>query len=226
MVPSGNVLDFSSKVLATAWQIQRSLAGRVELADLYQAGWIGLLSAWEKFDPARSVPFATYAAFRIRGAILDSLRQQDCLSRSTRRRWRSIQAAAQRLSQAKGGTPSDQEVAEASGESLENVGWLRRFGRRAADFMQLQDQSLAPAEQAVYRGELRRLVERAHLRRQEASVLQLHYWDDLTLKRVGSLMGISESRASQIHTAALARLRKVMGAGPAGVRERRYALTA
>lgn len=226
MMASGNVLDFSSKVLATAWKIKRTLAVPVELADLYQAGWLGLLKAWQKFDPARRVPFATYATFRIRGAMLDSLRQQDYLSRNARRRRRRIDRAEQRLSQATGSRPSDQEVAQACGETLETVGWLRPIGHRPADFAALSDSSLAPAEHLVYLGEVERLVARAHLPGQQALLLQLHYWNELPLKSVGRMLGVSESRASQIHSAAIQRLRGVIKAAPPPDRRARVLGTA
>ncbi|HYL38413.1 MAG TPA: sigma-70 family RNA polymerase sigma factor [Bryobacteraceae bacterium] len=210
MVATGNVMDFNCQVLAAAWKIKRSLAEQVELADLYQAGWLGLLNAWEKFDPARSVPFATYASFRIRGAILDSLRQQDYLSRNTRRRWRCIQAAAQRLTQATGGAPTDQQVAEACGESEKNVSQLRHVQQPSSDVVSLADQRVEAPERALYRAELMQLARSAHLGRQQARVLNLRYWNDLTLKKIGLLLGVSEGRVSQIHTAAIRQLRKTL----------------
>jgi len=208
MRESGAILDFSGQVRSIACEVKRSLALRVDLRDLYQAGWLGLIKAWERFDPSKRVPFSGYARFRIRGAILDSLREDDYFSRNARRRWRRMEAAAQRISQARGATAADSEIAEACGESIQTVARLRYTQHFPADAVRLLDRRAEAPEQAIYRAEMMRRIRGAGLPSRSLRVLELRYFDDLSLKRIGSLMGVSEGRVCQIQMAALQTLRE------------------
>lgn len=201
------MLDFNNLVVSVAAELRRSLSVQAELSDLYQAGWLGLLDARKKFDPARHVRFGTYARFRIRGAILDSLRAQDYLSRELRRQWNRVEAKVKQLSQEHGRCPSDQEVAEASGAPLENVFRLRNLVHVSTEHIPLRDHRIEPVEKTVYRSELMQLVRNARLSERQARVLRLLYWNGLPMRMIGAILGVSVSRVSQIHAAALHRLR-------------------
>ncbi|HYL38414.1 MAG TPA: sigma-70 family RNA polymerase sigma factor [Bryobacteraceae bacterium] len=210
---AGSVMDFRYQVLAMAWKIKRSLAVEVDLGDLYQAGWIGLLDAWQKFDSPSGVRFAAYARFRIRGAILDSLRQEDCF-RQFSPRSRRMQAA-QGLSLATSGTPSEQKVETASGEVEENVRCWHPARHLSIGLARLLDQSAEPFEQAMYRAELRGVIRSAGLNARQVRVLDLHYWNDFPLNSIGRILGVTGTRAGQIHAAALQKIKKVLTAGEA-----------
>jgi RNA polymerase sigma factor for flagellar operon FliA len=212
-------------VKRVALQFRGRLPAHVELDDLISDGTVGLIDAVRKFDPARGVTIESYARYRIRGAILDSLRDQDHASRDMRRRIKKIESTCQALERRLGRPAEDTELARAMGLSLEQwygrVAELRRLGfegtgsRIPQEFSKRVNEEDLPAAQddnpftLCYRREQRDLLSRALgcLKDRERSIITLYYKEAWTMKQIGSRLGIDESRVSQLHSSALARLR-------------------
>ena len=223
------------KLLEEYLPLVRNVAGRmamgfpksVELSDLINTGVIGLIEALSNFDPARGVKFETYAVPRIRGAILDELRSLDWVPRSTRAKSREIEKATSKLQNQLGRRPSDRELAKSlklsSGElfsalddvssttvlSLDELIYKEEDNRQVPRVETLQDLSrenvLGDLEKEELKGYLIQAI--SHLSEQERLVVALYYYEELTLKEIGEVMQISESRVSQIHTKAVLKLR-------------------
>ncbi len=218
------VLKLLPLVRRVALQLRGHLPAHVELDDLVSEGSIGLIDAVRKFDPARGVTIETYARYRIRGAILDSLRDQDHASRDMRRRIKKIESACQDLESELGRPAGDGEMAEAMGLSLagwyERVAELRRLGfdgpgtRMSQQINKRVKEEDLPARRdgdsfaLCYRREQRDLLSCALgcLTERERSIITFYYKDALTMKQIGNRLGIDESRVSQLHSGAIARL--------------------
>jgi RNA polymerase sigma factor for flagellar operon FliA len=206
-----------------ARRIQLGAGNSVELSDLVSAGTIGLLHAIDSFDTTRNIAFSTYAMPRIRGAILDDLRRADPASRSVRRHQREIRRAEDALSNAFSRTPKHGEVAAELGVDAETL-W--RWKGAAADVIQvaLEDAEpmhrsapapAAPCEDVQANIEREQRVARLReellsLTERERTVLALYYVEELKLREIADLLGLTESRISQIRTSALADLRERM----------------
>ncbi len=207
-----------------ARRIHDRLPSHVQFDDLVHAGIIGLIDAVDKFDPGKNVQLKSYARFRIRGAILDSLRQLDWSPRNLRRQARRIEEAHRELAALLGHAPSEPELATHLGLDLEE--FQRLLGElRGLDLGSLHGQSddssgeeqmsgvaIRPDEDpfnVTLRSEMRAMLSQAidELEEKERQVLALYYLEELTMKEVGMIMSIGESRVSQIHTAALIQLR-------------------
>jgi RNA polymerase sigma factor FliA len=207
-----------------ARRIHDRLPSHVPFDDLVHAGILGLIDAVDKFDPQKNVQLKSYARFRIRGAILDSLRQMDWSPRNLRRQARRIEEANRDLAFELGRVPSEPELAQHLGLTLEAFQHL--LGElRGLDLGSLQSQSedggtednfsLAATRveedpfHLALRAEMRSILAAAidELGEKERQVLGLYYLEELTMKEVGMILDIGESRVSQIHTAALVRLR-------------------
>jgi RNA polymerase sigma factor for flagellar operon FliA len=215
------LLEHLPQVNYIARRIHDRLPAHIPLADLVQAGVVGLIDAMAKYDPSRSVQFQSYAAFRIRGAILDSLRELDWGPRELRRKGRQLQEVTARLESELGRAPAESEVAAALGLQLDDFhGVLTQL--RGLDLTQLpveadDDTQIAdiPGDcfESPYthceRLEIKRVLTTAiaSLPEKEQQVLSLYYHEELTMKEVGAVLGIGESRVSQIHSMALVRLR-------------------
>jgi len=199
----------------------------VEVGDLINTGVIGLIEAFSNFDPSRGVKFETYAVPRIRGAILDELRSLDWVPRSTRARAREIEKALVRLEGKLGRLPNDTELA---GELHYDLAELHKAldDSNATVLLSLDemiyredDNRQVPRVETVFtesketvlndleKEELRAYLTIAisNLTEQEKLVIALYYYEELTLKEIGEVMSISESRVSQIHTKAVLKLR-------------------
>jgi RNA polymerase sigma factor for flagellar operon FliA len=219
------LIDQLRSVRHIARRIHDHLPQHVQLEDLVQAGVLGLLDAQRKFDPGKSVEFQSYAKFRIRGAILDSLRELDWSPRELRKQARAIEDAAQSLTAQLRRVPTQEEIAAALGIDLpefqELLGDLRRldigsFSIATTDESPEEDLSgqipAAPECNPVSqyeRAELKQTLLDAisELPAKEARVLSLYYFEELSMKEIGELLGVGESRISQIHSAAMNRLR-------------------
>jgi RNA polymerase sigma factor for flagellar operon FliA len=208
-----------------ARRIHERLPRHVPLEDLVHAGVLGLIDALNKFDPAKHVQFSSYAKFRIRGAILDSLRALDWSPRELRRKGRLVEEACNQLASRLGRAPSESEIAREMNLDLRELqsllaeldglelGSLRVESPRDGRDEDLSE-SLpgAPDENpfsACLRSETRQLLMAAiaELPEKERQVLSLYYYDELTMKEVGAVLGVGESRVSQIHSLAMVRLR-------------------
>ncbi len=216
------VLEHLPLVKAIAVNIRGSLPAHVDLDDLVHAGILGLLAAASRYNPNQQVSFPGYAKHRIKGAILDSLRQLDWASRDMRRRHKQVGAATRDLSTLLQRAPTDDEVAGRLGMEvarwrhvmvdLSNVG-LVSASTRAYDNQDLPapDFPEKPEHQPdsiCARNELRRLLGEAVkiLSERSQKLLMLYYTNEMTMKQIGNLFGINESRVSQIHKSALAKM--------------------
>lgn len=207
-------------------RIGNILPTHVKLEDLYSSGVTGLVKAVEKFDPAKNSKFESYALLLIKGAIIDELRELDWIPRSVHQKASQIASAQEILQQKLGREPSDAELAHHLNISEEELCDLL-FKIRPAILIPLNgdaynlDEDHAPIAERIAdtkaetsytvadRNECALLIEKAirELNEQEQKVLILYYYEELMLREIGKIMGISESRVSQIHTKALLRLR-------------------
>jgi len=215
-----------SLVHHVARKLARHLADDADLDELVSAGTMGLMGAAEAFDAGRGLAFSTFAVPRIRGAILDELRKQDHAPRSVRRKTRDMAQAREQLMRSLGREPSSAEIADALGVDRQTLyRWTADV--EAAVHVPLDGHSRATQDERPTRAELlgdevelvddrlAREDELAALRDamlelddQERTVLALYYFEDLRSREIGALLGVSESRVSQVRNRALARLRE------------------
>ena len=208
-----------------ARRVHERLPRHVPFEDLVHAGVIGLIDALNKFDLSKHVQFRSYAKFRIRGAILDSLRELDWSPRELRRKGRLVDAVYCDLSGKLGRAPNETEIAQEMGINLGELqsllaeldglelGSLRIESPRDGKEENLTDHVPSKPEDTPYfqclRSEMKHLLAEAisELPKKEQRVLALYYYEELTMKEVGAALGIGESRVSQIHSLAMVRLR-------------------
>jgi len=219
------ILKFSSFVKYVAGRMAINLPSNVEYDDLVSYGIFGLLDAIEKFDPERNVKFKTYAKTRIRGAILDELRVLDWTPRSIRQKSKQLEKALLDLEAQLGREPSDDEIAAQLQISVKELHRLYDDTKQSLmmsldegdpegegnvsrkDF--LEDVHLITPEKNAERNELKRILaeEITKLSERERLVIVLYYFEQLTSKEIGKILGVSDSRISQLHTKAVLRLR-------------------
>src|SRR5277367_1256151 len=207
-----------------ARRIHERLPQHVELDDLVSAGIVGLIDAFSKFDRTKQVLFKSYAQFRIRGAILDSLRTLDWSPRELRRKGRAIEQAIQTLTAQFGRTPSDIEIAQQLHIDLAayqqllgelkglEIGTLHSERSEDSGEEELVYLPNRPEDDPLFRylqSEMReRLIEAiGDLPERERLVMTLYYYEETTMKEIGLILGVVESRISQIHASAVLHLR-------------------
>ena len=211
-----------------AERIKSKLPNTVRLEDLMSAGVFGLLDAIDKYDLERDVKFETYCATRVRGAILDELRKLDWVPRLVRSNAHQMEEASRDVQQKLGRLPTDAELAECMGLSMEDFDNLANSASAAAmvpfstnfyedgearseqgtDLM-ADERSLDPAK-LLQKAELKDVITR-ELSERERLVIMLYYFDELTLKEIGEVLDLSESRVCQIHSRVLLRLKGILG---------------
>lgn len=206
------IVHYSPLVKFVAGRLGAGLPDSVDVGDLVGSGVFGLMDAIDRFEPARGVKFETFAVPRIRGAILDGLRSLDWVPRSVRARSRAVQDAMARLEVRLARSPTDDELADELGVDPEELQrWLANIavatigpldhvvvmGGDPGPHVVIEDAELRD----TMRHEVRRLPER------ERTVLALYYDEGLTLSEIGDILGVTESRVSQIHTKAVLQLR-------------------
>src|SRR5438067_4319379 len=211
-----------------AHRVAIRLPANVEIRDLINAGVLGLLDAIEKFEPERNVKFKTYAEVRIRGAILDSLRNLDWAPRSLRKKSKDLEKTYSDLGQKLGRPATDEEVSEAMGEKIDDFHALvdQLHGLTVGSFENISDSEDSENYINYYpddgsndpyakfeTSELTTLLAEAieELPEKERLVLSLYYYEEFTMKEIGALLGVNESRVSQLHTKATLRLRGKLG---------------
>jgi RNA polymerase sigma factor FliA len=219
------VLDHLSLVKAIAIRVHENLPVHVDLDDLIHAGVMGLFDAVTKYDGTKNVVFHSYAKHRIKGAILDSLRQLDWASRDLRRRQRQVETTTRDLASRLGRTPNDTEVASQLGVGLERwhrmqlemrmVGLVSTSPNPDQDRERTQEFAATPEYQPdrmCERSQLRHTLARAigTLPERYQKVVFLYYTNDLTMKEIGDVLGVNESRVSQIHKIALQKMAGVL----------------
>ncbi len=210
-----------------ARRIHERLPSHVELDELIGAGVLGLMDAYKKFDPEKKVKFRSYAQFRVRGAILDSLRTLDWSPRDLRRKAREIETAIQLLTGRVGRSPSEVEIAAELKMTLVDyqhvLGDLKSLEVGTLNVERSEDsgeEELAyipnrteddPLFQCL-RGEMHARLKDAieNLPERERMVMNLYYFEELTMKEIGNVLGVVESRISQVHASAVLHLRAAL----------------
>lgn len=218
------LLEHLPTVRYIARRIHERLPQQVELDDLVSAGVVGLIDAFSKFDHTKRVQFKSYAQFRIRGSILDSLRTLDWSPRELRRKGRAVEDAVRSVMQRLGRLPTEQEIADEMQLTLggyqQLLGELKGLEIGSLHMERKEDsgdEELAyipgsPDEDPLFRclkGEMKQRLADAivDLPEKERMVLTLYYYEELTMKEIGLTLGVVESRVSQIHISAVVRLR-------------------
>jgi RNA polymerase sigma factor for flagellar operon FliA len=230
--------EIRDQLLNQYLQLVKNVAGRmaagfpksVELNDLINTGVIGLIEAFNNFDPGRGVKFETFAVPRIRGAILDELRALDWVPRSTRAKARSMDKALMKLENELGRGPSENELASRMDISRDELFSARKDvsvttllsldelicreddNRQVPRIETIENTTTVDVLVDMEKSELKTYLLHAisGLTEQERLVVSLYYYEELTLKEIGDIMLISESRVSQIHTRAVTRLRSMI----------------
>lgn len=218
------ILRLLPLVRRVAFELRERLPQHIDVDDLAGAGVLGLLEAVKRFDTRRHTKIETYARYRIRGAILDSLRDLDPASRDLRRKSKNAESVYRSLQSRLGRAVEDEELASAMGMSLENwyesaremqilgLEWMRpqQFPEPSpTDEVNLPDENCESSFDQCYRREQKELIARAAnmLPERERDVIALYYRGEKTMGEIGRIMEIDESRVSQIHSAAISRLR-------------------
>lgn len=224
------IVKYASFVKYVAGRMAINLPSNVEYEDLVSYGVFGLIDAIEKYDLDKKVKFKTYAKTRIRGAILDELRVLDWTPRSIRQKSKNLERAYIELEQTLGRDPTDQEVCEHLKIGLKEFHKLCDEAKQSLmisldegdpegdgnvtrlDFLEDEDQRHTP-ERNAQREELKRILaeELTTLSERERLVITLYYFEQLTSKEIGRILGVSDSRISQLHTKAILRLRGKLG---------------
>jgi RNA polymerase sigma factor FliA len=216
------VLEHLSLVKAIAIRVHENLPVHVDLDDLIHAGVLGLFDAATKYDPEKKVVFQSYAKHRIKGAILDSLRQLDWASRDLRKRQKQLEAVTRDLTAQLGRAPTEMEIAENLGVPLDR--WRRmaleltNLGLVSVSSLRPDPDNNAPVEfpaapdsqpdRICARQELRSALAGAmkDLPKRYQRVVFLYYTNEMTMKEIGEVLGVNESRVSQIHKVALEKM--------------------
>jgi RNA polymerase sigma factor for flagellar operon FliA len=222
------ILAYSPLVKYVAGRMSCGLPGHIDEGDLVSYGLLGLIGALERFDLSRNIKFETYAVSRIKGAIIDELRALDWVPRSVRSWARKVEAAVTQLENELSRVPSDEETAERLGIGVDeyqdvlnqiscaSVVALDEFwdssgqGQDKVNLIDTIEDTDAPDPSRAYRVRVIRETLAAAIDRlpeRERIVIGLYYYEGLTLKEIGEVLGVTESRVSQLHTKAVLRLR-------------------
>ena len=221
------IKEYAPMVKYVANRIALRLPPHVEVDDLISVGVLGLIDAIDKYDSTRGAKFKTYAEFRVRGAILDELRSMDWVPRSVRQKASSMDGVVQKLQNKLGRRPEDDEVAEEMGVSLdelfttlnetksmpilslEDLGIAKESGEQQSLLDCLAGKNDADPQTYLRLVELKEIIAKAidTLPEKERLMISLYYYEELTMKEIGGVLGVTESRVSQIHSKAVFRLR-------------------
>jgi RNA polymerase sigma factor for flagellar operon FliA len=223
----GALLEHLPVVRFLARRIHERLPQHVDIEDLVSAGVVGLMDAFTKFDPEKKVQFRSYAQFRIRGAILDSLRTLDWSPRELRRKGRAVEEAIRAVTARLGRAPSENEVAAEMELRLEEyqqllgdlkgleIGTLHMERNEDSGEEELAYVPGKPEEDPLFRclrGELEERLADAiqNLPDRERLVMTLYYYEEMTMREIGLVLGVVESRVSQVHASAVVHLRAAL----------------
>ena len=220
------ILTYAPLVKYVAGRLGSSLPAHVDEGDLVSYGLLGLIGAIERYDPDRDIKFETYAIARIRGAIIDELRALDWVPRSVRSRARQIERAIGELEAKLGRAPTDEEIAAKVGVTVDELDnsltdisrssiaaldelWsVSGDGDQVSLLDTLEDDSISQPSEVLDETETREALADAiaRLPEREKLVVTLYYYEELTLREIGEVLGVTESRVSQLHTKAILRL--------------------
>jgi RNA polymerase sigma factor for flagellar operon FliA len=232
------ILTYAPLVKYVAGRLGSGLPAHVDENDLVSYGLLGLIGAIERFDPDRDIKFETYAIARIKGSIIDELRAMDWVPRSVRSRARDIERAIAELERKIHRAPTDEEISEKLGittdelnDSLSEIGrssiaaldelWTISSAAGGGDQVALIDtieDTQGPEPQSeLAQTELKEALGEAiaRLPEREKLVVTLYYYEELTLREIGEVLGVTESRVSQLHTKAVLRLKARLAGSPA-----------
>src|ERR1700745_2681014 len=232
------ILPYAPLVKYVAGRLGSGLPAHVDEGDLVSYGLLGLIGAIERYDPARDVKFETYAMSRIKGQIIDELRSMDWVPRSVRARARHIERAIAELEARLRRAPTDEEIAKKLGhrreELEESLGEIARSSIAALDELwtvsgsggggdqvalidTIEDEGAPDPQGTLSVTEQKEgLVDAiARLPEREKLVVTLYYYEELTLREIGEVLGVTESRVSQLHTKAILRLKARLAGSPA-----------
>jgi RNA polymerase sigma factor FliA len=230
------ILTYAPLVKFVAGRLGSGLPAHVEENDLVSYGLLGLIGAIERYDPDRDVKFETYAIARIKGSIIDELRALDWVPRSVRSRARDIERAIAALEAKLHRAPTDEEIAERLGiteaeleDSLTDISrssiaaldelWTisSSSGDQVSLMETIEDPQGPEPQSALAQTELREALGEAiaRLPEREKLVITLYYYEELTLREIGEVLGVTESRVSQLHTKAILRLKARLAGSPA-----------
>jgi RNA polymerase sigma factor for flagellar operon FliA len=222
------ILTYAPLVKYVAGRLGSGLPAHVEEGDLVAYGLLGLMGAIDRFDPSRDIKFETYAIARIKGSIIDELRSMDWVPRSVRARARDIERAIAELEARLTRAPTDEEIADKLGiteeEFQDSLLEISRSSIAALDELwaspgssgdavalidTIEDPQAAEPQSAMDQTELREALGEAisRLPEREKLVVTLYYYEELTLREIGEVLGVTESRVSQLHTKAILRLK-------------------
>jgi len=222
------ILTYAPLVKYVAGRLGSGLPAHVDEGDLVSYGLLGLIGAIERYEPDRDVKFETYAIARIKGAIIDELRAMDWVPRSVRSRARDIERAIGELEAKLGRAPTDEEIAKKLGvsedELEESLSEISRSSIAALDELwtvsgsggdqialidTIEDTDAPDPQSTLSQTEMREAIADAiaRLPEREKLVVTLYYYEELTLREIGEVLGVTESRVSQLHTKAILRLK-------------------
>ena len=227
------ILTYAPLVKYVAGRLGAGLPAHVDESDLVSYGLIGLIGAIERFEPAREIKFETFAISRIRGAIIDELRSLDWVPRSVRARAREIERAIGQLEAQLHRAPTDEEIAkklDISGDELEEsldeisrssivaldeLWTVSNTGDQVSLIDTIEDTGVVDPQRNLTDAELREAIAEAiaSLPEREKIVVTLYYYEELTLREIGNVLDVTESRVSQLHTKAILRLRGHLAGG-------------
>ena len=223
------ILEYAPLVKVVAGRLSMYLGYNVEYEDLVSYGIFGLIDAIDKFDFLKDVKFETYASLRIRGAILDQIRKMDWIPRTIRQKQKKIDAVIRDIEARYGRSATDEEVSSGLGITEEeyldwqsqmkitNVVSLNEFLEQGSEVPNEASQSRSSQfdspEEVLERDELKKMLTESLelLTEKERKVIVFYYYEALTLKEISNILGVSESRISQLHTRALQKMRTKMG---------------
>src|SRR5918998_152581 len=203
------VVAYSPLVKFIAGRMASGLPSHVEESDLMSYGLLGLIGAIERFDLEREIKFETFAVARVKGAIIDELRSLDWVPRSVRARARDVEKAHRALEANLQRAPTDEEMAQKLEISVDDFQGVLLEIANSSVLATIQDPGAVDPEAEAHASELKdRLAEAIeHLPERERLVIALYYYENLTLREIGEVLGVTESRVSQLHTKAVIGLR-------------------
>lgn len=221
------ILEYAPLVKVVAGRLSMYLGYNVEYDDLVGYGIFGLIDAIDKFDAAKDVKFETYASLRIRGSILDQIRKMDWIPRTVRQKQKKLDEAIKRVEMRTGKNASDEEIAREIGISddeltswqsqlkITNIVSLNEYVEQGSEPVMdaKHNTHFAQPEEQIQENELKEVLKSTLklLTEKERKVIELYYYEELTLKEISKVLDVSESRVSQLHTKALLKMRKKMG---------------
>ena len=218
------ILEYAPLVKVVAGRLSMYLGYNVEYDDLVGYGIFGLIDAIDKFDAAKDVKFETYASLRIRGSILDQIRKMDWIPRTVRQKQKKLDEAIKKIEMQTGRNASEEEIAKEIGISddelsiwqsqlkVTNVVSLNEYVEQGTEPVMNNSHFIQP-EEKVQENELKQVLKDTLklLTEKERRVIELYYYEELTLKEISKVLEVSESRVSQLHTKALLKMKKKMG---------------